>query len=59
MEARIDASLAQLREDMAKRETESVKRETESVKRDKQQLLAIAGLIGLATAIIGVMIASF
>ena len=52
MEARIDASLAQLREDMAKRETESVKR-------DKQQLLAIAGLIGLATAIIGVMIASF
>ena len=47
---RIDASLAQLHEDIAKREMDSVRR-------DKQQLPAIAGLIGLATAILGVMIA--
>ncbi len=61
---------AQLREDMAlnredaakreteavKRETEAVKRETEAVKREKQQLLAIAGLISLATIVIGLLV---
>ena len=40
---------AQLREDMAKRETDAVKRE-------KQQLLAIAGLIAIATTILGILI---
>jgi len=46
MESRIDASLSRMAEDAAKRETDAVKRE-------KQQLLAIAGLIGLAVAILG------
>ena len=60
IESRLDTGLALLREDMAKwetaaakRETEAVKRETEAVKREKQQLLAIAGLIALATTILG------
>ncbi len=39
MESRIDASLARLHEEMAKRET--------------RLLLAIAGMIGLAVAILG------
>ncbi len=46
MESRIDARLAAMQADMAKRETDAVKRE-------KQQLLAIAGLIALATTILG------
>ncbi len=45
MESRIDARLAAMQADMAKRETDAVKRE-------KQQLLAIAGLIALATTIL-------
>ncbi len=49
MESRIDARLAGMEADMAKRETEAVKRE-------KQQLLAIAALIALATTILGVLI---
>ncbi len=60
MESRLDTGLALLREDMAKwetaaakRETDAVKRETDAVKREKQQLLAIAGLIALATTILG------
>ncbi len=64
MESRIDATLAGMRADMArreadaaKRETDAVKRETDAVKREKQQLLAIAGLIALATTILGILIA--
>ncbi len=70
IESRLETGLALLREDMAKwetaavkreteavkRETEAVKRETEAVKREKQQLLAIAGLIALATTILGILI---
>ncbi len=53
MESRLDTGLALLREDMAKWETAAAKRETDAVKREKQQLLAIAGLIALATTILG------
>ncbi|MCY4007514.1 MAG: hypothetical protein OXE84_11940 [Rhodobacteraceae bacterium] len=53
IESRLDTGLALLREDMAKWETAAAKRETEAVKREKQQLLAIAGLIALATTILG------
>ena len=49
MDERYDKGWSLLREDMAKRETEAVKRE-------KQQLLAIAGLIALATAVLGILI---
>ncbi len=49
MESRIDARLAGMEADMAKRETEAVKRE-------KQQLLAIAVLIALATTMLGILI---
>ncbi len=63
IESRLETGLALLREDMAKwetaavkRETEAVKRETDAVKREKQQLLAIAGLIALATTILGILI---
>ena len=44
MESRIDASLARLAEDAAKR--------------DKQQLLAILGIVALAITILGLMIAA-
>ena len=46
MESRIDASLAQLREDMAKLATEAAKRET-------RLLLSVAAMIGLGIAILG------
>ncbi len=49
MESRIDASLAQLREDMAKLATEAAKRET-------RLLLSVAAIIGLGIAILGFMI---
>ena len=49
MDERYDKGWALLREDIAKQETEAVKRE-------KQQLLAIAGLIALATAVLGILI---
>ncbi len=47
---------AQLREDMALNREDAAKRETEAVKREKQQLLAIAGLISLATIVIGLLV---
>ena len=49
MESRIDASLAQLREDMAKLATEAAKRET-------RLLLSVAAIIGLGIAILGFII---
>ena len=56
MESRIDARLAGMQADMAKLETDAAKRETDAVKREKQQLLAIAALIALATTILGILI---
>ncbi len=55
-QAQLREDMALNREDAAKRETEAVKRETEAVKREKQQLLAIAGLISLATIVIGLLV---
>ena len=49
MESRIDTSLAQLREDMAKLATEAAKRET-------RLLLSVAAIIGLGIAILGFII---
>ncbi len=45
MESRIDAGLAQLREDIAKRDTETARRETRLV-------LAMIGIVGAAVAIL-------
>ncbi|MCY4006215.1 MAG: hypothetical protein OXE84_05215 [Rhodobacteraceae bacterium] len=56
IESRLDTGLALLREDMAKWETAAAKRETDAVKREKQQLLAIAGLIALATTMLGILL---
>ena len=56
IESRLETGLALLREDMAKWETAAAKRETEAVKREKQQLLAIAALIALATTMLGILI---
>ncbi len=56
MQAEYRTDIARLAEDMAKRDAEGAKRETDAVKRDKQQLLAIAGLIAIATTILGILI---
>ena len=47
---------AEYRTDIARLAEDMAKRDAEHAKRDKQQLPAIAGIVGLATAILGVLI---
>jgi len=53
---RNNAAFERMRADMATHREDAAKRETDAVKREKQQLLAIAGLISLATIIIGLLV---
>ena len=48
-----ESALDRMRADMARLAEDSAKRDVDAAKRDKQQLLAIAGMLALAVAILG------
>ncbi len=56
--AETESALDRLRADMAARDTDAAKRETDAAKRETRMLLAIAGMIGLAVAVLGFLIRS-
>lgn len=56
LEERMKTMQAEYKTDIAMLAADNAKRDAEHAKRDKQQLLAIAGIVGLATAILGVLI---
>ena len=51
--AETTSALDRLRADMASRETRMASRETEGAKRETRMLLAMAGMIALAVAVLG------
>ena len=51
--AEAESAMDRLRADLARLAEDSAKRDVDAAKRDKQQLLAIAGMLALAVAILG------
>ncbi len=48
--------MADIKTDMARRDTEAAKRDTEAAKRETRLLLAVAGLISFGIVILGILI---
>ena len=55
-QAEYKTDIARLAEQMAQRDTDAAKRDTEGAKRETRIILAVFGIVALATAILGFLI---